>query len=68
MKLPFTIEDYYGTKVEVEPLMASPGPVVDIDLQRLLHVGDDGSSFLRFELEDALKLAEAIKAAVEAPR
>lgn len=62
MKLPFTIEDHYGTEVAVVSFMASPGPVVDLDFTDF--EGIDGS--LRFEPEDALKLAEAIKAAAEA--
>lgn len=60
MKLPFTIEDFYGCKITVEPLMASPGPVVDLEFN------DDSDDFVRLEPEQALKLAEAIKAAAEA--
>lgn len=63
----FTIEDYYGTEITVEPLMGSVGPVVDIDLHSDME-GAENDLWVRFELGDALKLAEAIKAAVEAPR
>ena len=57
---PFAIEDYYGTKVEVQPVMGSVGPVVDLEFK------DDPEDFMRFELRDAVRLAEAILEAVEA--
>lgn len=55
-----TIEDYYGATVEVEPVMASPGPMVDIEIDNL---DSDGATWLRFDpiqaRELGVKLIEA---------
>lgn len=61
------IEDYYGTSVYAEPVMASPGPMVDVEWQP--KTGPDGKAidWLRLTPEDALKLAEQLTEAAYYP-
>jgi hypothetical protein len=65
---PFSVEDYYGVKVAVQPVMKSSGPFVYLEVEIPSCDGEEleRQDFYRFPAEDALKLAEAItKAAKE---
>jgi len=55
------IEDYYGGEVKVQPLMASPGPMVDVEHEWTEH-GKDGpvdcSQYFRLTPDQARELGK----------
>lgn len=57
------IEDFYGSIIEVQPVMASPGPMVDVEFGRPaspVSGGKPTQDFVRLTKEQAVELGEAL--------
>jgi len=63
---PKVIEDYYGRQLEAEPVMASVGPMVDLDYHFSAAIDPaDREGFFRLTPEQARNLSTQLKEAAD---